>query len=326
MDRPNGGFGRGFSQGNGVRTQQTPTDRPQPDRQEEEWTTPTNVERREDTERCEISQVPPPNVPPPPEERLFTNWSSIESPRERVSQCNQSGRNVEPNITVNQTEQPTIDPDDNEVLRYILSNVMTVPSAHQQLLQVGSRFVNRETNMSETEVRPQREETRTDIKHAHSRGVQVPTSHSDLSSHDIDIVGGSLVRPHIPDVMPQLVGPTSVHARRRPIQEFIRRTATMPRGGYPDGSDSDSHDNRRSHDEQRYSGRRRQYHDRGGRPPDRRNDQERGYSRSGRPLDREPPDDGGPPDDSGPPDDGGPPNDGGPPDDGGPPGNGRPLR
>ena len=31
MDRPNGGFGRGYSQDNGVRAQQTLTDRPQPD-------------------------------------------------------------------------------------------------------------------------------------------------------------------------------------------------------------------------------------------------------------------------------------------------------
>ena len=97
----------------------------------------------------------------------------------------------------------------------------TVTSTHQQLLQVDSRFVDRETNMSEIEVRPQREEMRTDIKHTHSRGVQVPTSHNELSSHDIDNVEGSPVRPHIPDVMPQLDGPTSVRARRRPIQGFI---------------------------------------------------------------------------------------------------------
>ena len=104
MDRPNGGFRRGYSQGNGVRAQQTPTDRPQPDQQEEDWPMPTNVERREDTERHETLQVPPPDVPPPMEERLFTNWSSIDSPRERVTQCNQSARSVEHNITVNQTE------------------------------------------------------------------------------------------------------------------------------------------------------------------------------------------------------------------------------
>ena len=221
MDRPNGGFGRGYSQRNGVGAQQAPTDRPQPDRQEEDWSTPTNVERRENTERHETSQVPPPNVPPPLEERLFTNWSSIDSPRERVSQHNQSGRSVEPNMTVNQTEQPTLDPEDSEVLGNTLSDVTTIPSTCQQLIQVGTRFVDRETIMSEVEVRPQREETRTDIKHTHSRGVQVPTSHSDLSSHDIDIVGGSPARPHIPDIMLQLDGPASVRARRRPVQEFI---------------------------------------------------------------------------------------------------------
>ena len=248
MDRPNGGFGRGYSQDNDIRAQQAPTDRPQPDRQEEDWSIPANVERREDTERHETSQVPPPDVPPPTEERLFTDWSSIDSPRERVSQCNQSARSVEPNITVIQTEQPTIGPEESEVLGNTLSDVRTIPSTHQQLSQVGTRFVDRETNMSEVEIRPQREETRIDIKHTHSKGVQVPTSHSDLSSHDIDIVGDSPARPHVPDIMLQLDGPTSIHSRRRPVQEFIQRTATMPRGGYPDESDSDSHDNR-SHDE-----------------------------------------------------------------------------
>ena len=59
MDRPNGGFGRGFSQGNDVGAQQAPTDRPKPDRQEEDWSTPANVERREDIERCETSQCLP---------------------------------------------------------------------------------------------------------------------------------------------------------------------------------------------------------------------------------------------------------------------------
>ena len=44
MDRLNGGFGRGYSQGNGERVQQAPTDRQQPDRQEEEWSIPTNTE------------------------------------------------------------------------------------------------------------------------------------------------------------------------------------------------------------------------------------------------------------------------------------------
>ena len=87
MDRPNGGFGRGYVQGNNTRTQQqTPTDRPQTARQEDEWSSPPNVERRDNTERHQTSQAPPPAAPPSTEERLFTNWSSEDSPRERVNQ------------------------------------------------------------------------------------------------------------------------------------------------------------------------------------------------------------------------------------------------
>ena len=65
VDRPNGGIGRGYSQGNAVGAQQASTDRPQPDRQEEDWSTPTNIERREDTERCETSQATPLMFPLP---------------------------------------------------------------------------------------------------------------------------------------------------------------------------------------------------------------------------------------------------------------------
>ena len=174
MDRSNGGFGRGYVQGNNTRAQQqAPTDRPQPARQEDEWSSPTNVERRDDTERCQTSQVPSPAVPPPTEERLFTDWSSEDSPRERVNQCNQSARSVESNRTLNQTEQSTRDPDDNEVLRYVLSDVTTTPSTQIQISQVGARFIGRETNTSEVEIRPPREEVRIDIDHTHSRDVQV---------------------------------------------------------------------------------------------------------------------------------------------------------
>ena len=117
------------------------------------------------------------------------------------------------------TEQPTVDPAGNEVMGNTLSDVMTVPSAHQQSSQVGTRFVDRETNTSEIEVRPQREEHRTDI--IYSREVQMPTSHGSLSSHETDNVRGSPVRPCVTDIMPQLDGPTSVHARRRPEQEIV---------------------------------------------------------------------------------------------------------
>ena len=160
---------------------------------------------------------------PPMDDRLFTDWSSTGSPRERVSQQNQSARSVEPNIAqpVNQTEQPVIEPAGNEEMGNTLSDVMTIPSTHQQLNQVGTRYVDRETNMSEVEVRPQREETRTDIMYSHGRDEHMPISRDSLSSHETDIIGGSPLRPHITNIMPQLDGPTSVCVRRRPEQVIV---------------------------------------------------------------------------------------------------------
>ena len=223
MDRPNGGFGRGFSHGNGIEVQQTPTGRTQPDRQDEDWSIPTNVERRvNDTERHETSRAPHPPAPPPTEDRLFTDWSSIDSPRERASQCNVSAGSVEPNITQtdNQADQPRLESARNKATGNTLSDVMTLPSTQQQLSQVGTRLIDRETNTSEVELRTQREETRINILSSHNRDVQMPTSHSGISSHETHMIGGSPIRTHTMDI-PQLDGPTSVHMRRRSEQEPI---------------------------------------------------------------------------------------------------------
>ena len=56
----NGGLGRGFSHGSGRDVNQVHTARIQQDRQEEEWSVPSNVERREnDMERHESLRAPP---------------------------------------------------------------------------------------------------------------------------------------------------------------------------------------------------------------------------------------------------------------------------
>ena len=136
---------------------------------------------------------------------------------------------------------------------------------------MGARFIDRETNTSEVEIRPPREEVRTDIIHAHSQGIQVPSSSSEFSSHNMNIEE-SMVRPHIPTIMPQLDGPASVCVRRKQPVPVVRRRTTIPGEGYPDESDSDSHDNR-SCEDRRYPGRRRYYQERGGRPLDRENNQ-----------------------------------------------------
>ena len=95
MDRPNEGFRRGNVQSNNIRAQQpAPTERPQLVRQDDGWSLPTNIDRREDTERHQTPQAPPSEVPPPAEERLFTDWSSENSPRERVAQRVQSARSI----------------------------------------------------------------------------------------------------------------------------------------------------------------------------------------------------------------------------------------
>ena len=160
IERLTGGLGRGFSHGNGIEVPQVQMGITQQDRQEEEWSVPTNVERREnDTERCESSRAPPP-APLPTEDRLFTDWSSIDSPRERMLQCNVSARDTELNII--QTDQPGSEPARIEATGNTLSGVMTSPSACQQPSHVGTRLIDRETNTSEVEVTTQREETRID--------------------------------------------------------------------------------------------------------------------------------------------------------------------
>ena len=72
-----------------------------------------------------------------------------------------------------------------------LSDVTTFPSTCQQPSQVGTRLIDRETNMSEVELRTQREETRINILSSNNRDIQMPTSHSGISSHETDIIGGS---------------------------------------------------------------------------------------------------------------------------------------
>ena len=180
-------------------------------------------------------------------------------------------------------------------MRNTLSDVMTFPSACQQPSQVGTRLIDREMNTPDVEVRTQREEIRignlssNEVVISNDRDTQMPTSHSGMSSYDTEITGGSPIRTHSAEMIPQLDGPASVCSRRRisenvgTEQETIQRSTVIPRGGYPDDSDSDSHDDKRPHNGQRPSGRRR-YQDRSGRPPDRGNDHNRGYFRRGRPL------------------------------------------
>ena len=282
--------------------------RTQQDSQEEEWSIPSNVGRREnDRERCETPRAP--LAPSPSEDRLFTDWSSIDSPRERMSPPDASVRNIVPNISQpdTQTVQPGSEPARIEVMGNTLNDVMTFPSTCQQLNQVGTGLIDRETNMSDIEVRSQREEIRVNNSSndglivPSNRDVQMPVSHSNISSYNTEMTQGSHTRTHNTEMMPQLDGPMSVHSRRRMLeneaseQESFWRTAVTHRREYLDENSNNSHSGQRTHDNRRPPERR--YPEGSGRPPDGGNNHERGYSRRGRPPDRS----GGPPDDGGPP-------------------------
>ena len=102
------------------------------------------VERENNAERQQMTQVSPPTVLPPIEERLFTDWSSEGSPRERGVPRMQSAIGVESRRNINQEEQTIRAPEDDEVL----NTVMTTSSARVQIDQVGIRLVDRETNTS----------------------------------------------------------------------------------------------------------------------------------------------------------------------------------
>ena len=83
------------------------------------------------------------------------DWSSIGSPSERASPQNVLVRDMVSNIHQpdNQTVQPGSEPARIEAMGNTLSDVMTFPSTCQQLNQVGTRLIDRETNTSDIEMR-----------------------------------------------------------------------------------------------------------------------------------------------------------------------------
>ena len=70
---------------------------------------------------------------------MFTDWSSEGSPRDRNNQCVPSARNVAPR----RTEIATREPEEEQAIRHVLSEVLTTPSVQGQTDQVGTRFVDR---------------------------------------------------------------------------------------------------------------------------------------------------------------------------------------
>ena len=55
----------------------------------------------------------------------------------------------------------------------------------------------------------------------------MPTSHSGLSSYDTELTGGSHMRTHNTEMIPQLDGPMSVHSRRRILKNVRTEQETF---------------------------------------------------------------------------------------------------
>ena len=146
MERSNGGIRRKNTHWTNIDVRedihQTNTTRDQQNRWEEDWSVPTSIERREDvTVRQELHRAHP--TPPPSEDQLFTDWSSLDSPQIRTSPRNISLREVEQNINQpdNQRTQPGSEPAPIEAIGDVPCNNMSSLSTHQQLDKVDVRQI-----------------------------------------------------------------------------------------------------------------------------------------------------------------------------------------
>ena len=110
------------------------------------------------------------------------------------------------------TELTTRESEREQAIRYGLNEVSITPSVQVQTDQIGLVLVDRGINTSVVDVRPVDEEARDDLIYTHSIGIQIPSAGSGLSSSTMD-EREFLSGPRLPTRLPQLDGPSSVHAR-----------------------------------------------------------------------------------------------------------------
>ena len=269
----------------------------QQDRQEDKWSVPASIERREDnTLRRELQRAPP--TSPHSEDRLFTDWCSLDSPQARTSPRNISVRDIEQdgNQPNNQTIQPGLEPAQIEVMGNALCDNVTSSSTHQQLDQVDASLIDVGINTSELEVRSQRDGA--EVVELDDDNVQVSCPYVEVmpltdASEQVHVPHINLLTSrYVPESLRdscmsthdtgtretilQLDGPISVPSRlRRRLSEHARiepdsdpRTTASHSREYPGDDSDDSHNDRRSYRDHRPPERgRSQGHN--GRPPER---------------------------------------------------------
>ena len=127
---------------------------------------------------------------------------------------------MEPNDITSQREPTERESGNAREIRHISESVMTSSSTREQANQVGARVSDCEPSTALVEIRLTWDE---EIVHAHDQGVQVPTPDGGLSSlsmHTDECIG----RTVMPNIIPQLDGPASVHTQSKQPLPITRRT------------------------------------------------------------------------------------------------------
>ena len=177
-----------------------------------------------------MQRTPP--TPPPSEDRLFTDWSSLDSPQAKTSPQNASLREIEQDINQpdNQTIQPGSEPAQIDATGTALHDDVTSPSTCHQLDQVGARLIDMGTNTPDIEVRPQRDgagvidsdddNVQVSCPHVNvilptgmNEQIYMPHINLSISRYDPELPRGSHTRTYdngMQETIPQLDGPISV--------------------------------------------------------------------------------------------------------------------
>ena len=161
----NAGSGRGFFHGNRRgktrEVHQTTSKNEQRDRQEEDWSILASIEGRDNSPVRQGSQRTLSTLPLS-DERLFTDWSSLESPPARTSPqsvpIGEMGQSI--NQPDNQTTQPGSEPTEIGAMGNAPSDNVSSPRTCQQPDEVGVRMMDMGTNTSDVEARPYIDGTR----------------------------------------------------------------------------------------------------------------------------------------------------------------------
>ena len=228
------GFGRGIFHGNGRGREihRMTSENDQRDRQDENWSIPTNMEGRNDM-RQEPQGIPP---APSPSEGRFTDWSSLGSPLARTLPHDIPNGGIEQ--SANQPDQQTTQsgsaPTREEVARdHSQEEVIITPRICQQPDEQSAQMIDMGTNTLNIEARSQKDGIRIALESNvqatrplvdvslpadMNEQIQFTNMNISISEYDSGTLRGPHTRPQGPGMqenlaIPQLDGPSTILSR-----------------------------------------------------------------------------------------------------------------